>query len=56
MALDPVLAEAIDRAVMFGQLSISGFISLAGDSTPGDVAVFHTGDLRMVESLAWSEG
>ena len=27
---------------MFGQLSISGFISLEGDSTPGDVAVFHT--------------
>ena len=42
LAADPVLAEAIARAVMSGQSTVSRFISLEGDSDPGAVAIFQT--------------
>lgn len=42
LADDPVLAEAIARAVMSGQTSMSQFISLTDDADPGDVAIFQT--------------
>lgn len=37
---DPVQAAAIDRAVVGREPTVSGFIELDGDVTPGDVAVF----------------
>jgi signal transduction histidine kinase len=42
LADSPAQAEAIARAYLSGQSSMSGFISLSGDADPGDVAIFQT--------------